>query len=756
MDENKGICPSCGSVVTELNPGAQETEELTEDFNLDDYKDYLIDNDDAGKTEKNEEEPVEEKVEEPVEEKVEEAIEEKAEEIREEKDDSFSIKPVSFDEEDDEPEEEEEAPSFKIITDKPVEEAQEEIKDAFEEEAEEKEEESEEEEEAPSFKIITDKPIEEAEEEETEEPAEEITDDVFEEAEEKEEESEEEEEAPSFKIITDKPIEEEKEEETEEPAEEITDDVFEEAEEKEEEKSEEPVEETVEETEEKDGGFVFITDEEPAGDEEPENDEEKAEEPVQASESGFTFETIVDDGDDEAPDYESSFVFVTDEGEKPAEEEKPKAADTGSDLSMTERIRKYQIIPDSHAVEDEESPKPSKTKESRFSKIKESKHSKAKEPKEPEELNEAQTPEPINEIKTDSEQPSFGGSNQPVIKMQKITVGKRRKKGLLKILIPAIIIFVVAVAAIIILTNSSLKEKVTSLFNKEPAEQTEVVGNVSLKWVSGKKYDSRFDVLKIDQKELKTLIEKSLKENCTSEYDKLSEHYFGAVNGTDNYAGYINNAGIGIIFEYTPTDNLIKSIYVVADISSDPNSAETRICEYTACVLNALGEIKELNYKNLGIYAASIKLNSFKSIATHTRYNNFIISKYLQGNNSMLIINHGSNSTIKKFAESEVLDLVNCADEKYLKEEYTEPTTAEPETVEVTEYEEAVIYEVKTAGDPLRIRKEPNTDSEVLGTFDNGTQIEVFGITDDWAKIMYNEQEAWLAAKFLVKVEPEE
>ena len=209
--------------------------------------------------------------------------------------------------------------------------------------------------------------------------------------------------------------------------------------------------------------------------------------------------------------------------------------------------------------------------------------------------------------------------------------------------------------------------------------------------------------------------------------------------------------------KYFPVRSGFKKLTLKAvdDVSFSIEKGETLVSEYTACVLNALGEIDGLSYKNIGMYASSIKLNNFKSIATYTRYNNFILQKYTEQDVSALIINHGDDSTIKKFTQSEVLEIVNCADEKYLNEEAntTEPTTNKE--VDVSEYGEFEVYEIKTAGDPLRIRKEPNTDSEVLGTFESGTQVEVFEIKDGWAKIIYNNEEAYLAENFIEKVEQE-
>lgn len=424
------------------------------------------------------------------------------------------------------------------------------------------------------------------------------------------------------------------------------------------------------------------------------------------------------------PSSDETEESAVDTVEEPAETIIEESA-PAEELSMTERIRKYQIIPDLQPIDDEEEERHKPRRERRKSEL--------------------------EEITFEPEEKPKKNKKERVTKAQKVSNRpKRSYKPLIKLICLLLIIAVIASSAVFVFTNKAIREKISSVFSREPEEQTEMSGNLALKWIKGKKYSSDFDVLKTDKEELKNKIEESLKKNCTSEYNKLSEHYFGDINGIGDYIGYIDNLGVGIIFELTDSDSFIKSIYVVVDTSEDANKGETLISEYTVCILNALGEIDELSYKNIGVYSSSIKTNTFKSVATYARYNNFVLKKYLQDNFTALIIHHGSDAAIKKFSETEVLDLVNCADEQFLKEEPTEPTT---EKVETTELEDGEVYVVKTAGDPLRIRKEPSTDSEVLGTFESGTQILVFGTTDGWVKIMYNNEEAWLSDKFVEKVE---
>lgn len=51
----------------------------------------------------------------------------------------------------------------------------------------------------------------------------------------------------------------------------------------------------------------------------------------------------------------------------------------------------------------------------------------------------------------------------------------------------------------------------------------------------------------------------------------------------------------------------------------------------------------------------------------------------------------------------------------------------------------------------LNIRKEPNTSSEILGTFSNGDTVNVYSITSGWAKISYDGNTAYVSSKYIKK-----
>ena len=62
------------------------------------------------------------------------------------------------------------------------------------------------------------------------------------------------------------------------------------------------------------------------------------------------------------------------------------------------------------------------------------------------------------------------------------------------------------------------------------------------------------------------------------------------------------------------------------------------------------------------------------------------------------------------------------------------------------------MYRVKTnTGLPLRLRKKPNTNCEVLARMKNGSQVEVHEIENGWAKVSYNGKDGYCALPYLVK-----
>lgn len=88
-------------------------------------------------------------------------------------------------------------------------------------------------------------------------------------------------------------------------------------------------------------------------------------------------------------------------------------------------------------------------------------------------------------------------------------------------------------------------------------------------------------------------------------------------------------------------------------------------------------------------------------------------------------------------------------DTKLSKEQVTTETASQAASTEapVTEPEAAVTYKTTTA---LNVRPEPNTDTERIGQLPEGAVVEYVGTHDaDWAIILYEGQEAYVASQYL-------
>ena len=75
-----------------------------------------------------------------------------------------------------------------------------------------------------------------------------------------------------------------------------------------------------------------------------------------------------------------------------------------------------------------------------------------------------------------------------------------------------------------------------------------------------------------------------------------------------------------------------------------------------------------------------------------------------------------------------------------------------PKSVTTTQQSATTTY-ICTSAEVLNIRKGPNTSSEVLGTIIPKQTIEVYSISNGWAKVKYNGKTAYASAKYLERIE---
>lgn len=83
---------------------------------------------------------------------------------------------------------------------------------------------------------------------------------------------------------------------------------------------------------------------------------------------------------------------------------------------------------------------------------------------------------------------------------------------------------------------------------------------------------------------------------------------------------------------------------------------------------------------------------------------------------------------------------------------YDVPQYEETEEVEVeTEVEEVVVYAKTTA--QVRLRKEPNTNCEVVTSVPAGTKTLMLEDADGWYKVSYNGNEGYIRADYVEIIE---
>ena len=166
--------------------------------------------------------------------------------------------------------------------------------------------------------------------------------------------------------------------------------------------------------------------------------------------------------------------------------------------------------------------------------------------------------------------------------------------------------------------------------------------------------------------------------------------------------------------------------------------------------------IRELHlgssYDNsLGSYAAINKeIDNFnKDIRSYCNANNLIsldASKNLETGSLLNVtyapdgfnLNDNGNRILFNNIKDLILDDINPD-----KDDNKDDNTTTPPSKKTTKYVVTV--------SSLNIRKKPNTSSEILGTFSNGDTINVYSITNGWAKISYNGKKAYVSSKYIKK-----
>ena len=103
-----------------------------------------------------------------------------------------------------------------------------------------------------------------------------------------------------------------------------------------------------------------------------------------------------------------------------------------------------------------------------------------------------------------------------------------------------------------------------------------------------------------------------------------------------------------------------------------------------------------------------------------------------------------SNASLKNIDQNED----NKDDEKLNKEVKKDKKKKNDEEENLQE-----AYGIFTVGDISNIRREMNTDSEIVATIQPGTQIERTEIVGEWSKVSYGEYEGYILTELLEDVQ---
>lgn len=103
-------------------------------------------------------------------------------------------------------------------------------------------------------------------------------------------------------------------------------------------------------------------------------------------------------------------------------------------------------------------------------------------------------------------------------------------------------------------------------------------------------------------------------------------------------------------------------------------------------------------------------------------------------------------------SQETITEETDANDEEIVITEDNESNSSEDHSqIEKTEFEKQILC---ASGSNVRVRKEPNTDSDIVGVLNRREQVEVIGEDGDWYKVLYNEEECFVSKDYLIpKVE---
>ena len=129
-----------------------------------------------------------------------------------------------------------------------------------------------------------------------------------------------------------------------------------------------------------------------------------------------------------------------------------------------------------------------------------------------------------------------------------------------------------------------------------------------------------------------------------------------------------------------------------------------------------------------------------------------------KSNNLIKFLNDGAEVKVYATANGWAL-VIAGGNQGYVVASYLETATADAEQPEEGEQPGSTVSyqaEVNTGSTAkLRLRSEPNTTSDILGSYPNGTKVTVLSTADGWCKVSVDGKEGYMGASKLKKVEAE-
>lgn len=230
----------------------------------------------------------------------------------------------------------------------------------------------------------------------------------------------------------------------------------------------------------------------------------------------------------------------------------------------------------------------------------------------------------------------------------------------------------------------------------------------------------------------------------------FNSDYFEIVINASQFADeiytldYINNVFLSLQCIFDNCQNLVNSakLYITNADAAD----QIQIPNFLNLNFN-ISESEEFKQVNENSFNDSLGIVSISSGTLNLRSGagtNTNIIGSLSKNTKLKIIN---NDTSSDWVEVETEDgKRGFVFRNYLKIEQSKNITQSQQTTKQVDF---VIQKVSLNSGSLNVRSAPNTNNTPIGSLQNGEEVKVLEIVNGWAKIEFNNQEAYVSTKYL-------